>query len=923
MKRLVLILFLFSQWCFSQDLIHYSTENGLPHDVTYNIHSDDKGYMWFGTDDGLVKFNGKDFTVYTDNNGLETNYVIDVTAFSKDTLAVATWGGGMYLFSQGKFLKLIDDDYGKTSKIEVFNRIIYSSQSFTNIKYQKNNEWESRNYVFDTLKKYIGRIGDLNTLASNHTILDQKLMIHNRFVKQSDRRKLKGVYELKDTILEERFSFLRDREIDALIKLDSNSYVSSQKDSIYFFSNQGVSGKMKLDIQNEIIVKFIKFSEEKLLLLATNGNGFKNAYRLDLKTQQLTNLRDEFNIRATVSDIALDFEKNLWITTNGEGIYQVPYNTFNVENILEDKEIFKLIEFKEKKYGLSAGSIFEFDKQKLINEFRLKGFGKSMSIINGKLIINSLKQSADEEVAPFINEEKGVFHYKDDQIDIYSKDTLFINEKRIVDKRIQLNKVYFKDNNYYLATNTGLFVLDRKTFELLPSKYKELKDIRVTDIQKQGDFLWISSSKGLFKLINGQLEKISTEEGLLSDNIKDLLVSCDNKLWIATVRGLSVYDGQSFVNITKNENLLSNNINNIFEDESHNIWIASVKGISILANESRNIKQTTPIVHVFQSEQGFNFDVISYSNSNNLFTQYQINNQPWKKSTTNFLDFNNFKEGNYTFRLRSKKPNSDWKYSKLYTFQVKVPLLQKTGFIVFLTILISLLIISLIYYQLKKTKTTNRLLTRSILKQKELEVKLTRVRENIAEDFHDDLGNKLASITILTDMLSEKVTSSDSKNIVDQILSNSDSLYKGTKDFIWSLKNDSDKIEEMATYLSDFGEDFFEQLQIKFRIEKSLEADIKLPYYWSRHLILIFKEAMTNAAKHSNCSEATIVFNYQKNELKISFKDNGIGFSVDEISYENGLKNIVDRAKKIGGELFINSSEEGTEIQFIGIIYPK
>ncbi|MFY0631987.1 MAG: hypothetical protein JXR05_16620 [Flavobacteriaceae bacterium] len=923
MKRLFLIVFLWSQWSFSQDLIHYSTENGLPHDVTYNIHSDDKGYMWFGTDDGLLKFNGKDFTVYTDNNGLETNYVIDVAAFSKDTLAVATWGGGMYLFSKGKFLKLIDDDYGKTSKIEVFKKIIYSSQSFTNIKYQKYNQWESKNYVFDTLKKYVSRIGDLNTFASNHTILDQKLMVHNRFVKQSTRANLKGVYELKDTILEERFSFLNNRAIDALAKLDNNLYVGSQKDSIYLFNNEKVSKKMRLNIQNEIVVKFLKFTEEKLLILATNGNGFKNAYGLDLKTQQLTNLRNQFNIRSTISDIALDFEKNLWITTNGEGIYQIPYNTFNVENILEDEEIFKLINYKGKKYGLSAGSIFEFDHQKLMNEFKLKGFGKSMSVINGRLIINSLKQSVEEEVAPFIHEEKGVFHYKDDQIDIYSKDTLFINEKRIVDKRIQLNKVYFKDNDYYLATNTGLFVLDRKTFELLPSKYEELKNIRVTDLEKQNDVLWISSSKGLFKLKDEKLEKISTGDGLLSDNIKDLLVSCDDRLWIATIKGLSVYDGQSFVNITKNENLLSNNINSIFEDELHNIWIASVKGISILDNESRNVKQIAPIIHVFENELGFSFDVISYSNSNNLFTQYQINNQPWKKSTTNFLDFKNFKEGDYTFKLRSKKPNSDWEYSKLYAFQVKVPLMQKTGFIVFLTILISLLVISLIYYQLKKTKINNKLLTDSILKQKELEVKLTRVRENIAEDFHDDLGNKLASITILTDMLSEKVTSTDSKNIVDQILNNSDSLYKGTKDFIWSLKNESDQIEEMVTYLSDFGEDFFEQLNIKFRIEKNIETDIKLPYYWSRHLILIFKEAMTNAAKHSSCNEATIEFNFQKDTLEITFKDNGVGFCLETTSYENGLKHIIDRAKKIGGEVFINSSNSGTEIKFKGIIYPK
>jgi signal transduction histidine kinase len=468
-----------------------------------------------------------------------------------------------------------------------------------------------------------------------------------------------------------------------------------------------------------------------------------------------------------------------------------------------------------------------------------------------------------------------------------------------------------------------MYFFDEVDYKLRPSSYKELMNIRISDIEQQEEVYWIGTSQGLFKMNDKKLEKISISDGLLSDNINDLMIGSDGRLWIATVKGLSVYDGQSFVNITQKENLLSNNINGVFEDDQHNIWIATVKGISILTSKNQNFKQVAPIINVFQNEESFDYEVISYSNANNLFTQYQINDQPWKISTTNPLDFKNFKEGKYTFQLRSKKPKSDWTYSKIYTFHVRVPLHQKTGFIVFVVILVALLIISLIFFQLKKSNKTNRLLTQSLQKQKELEVKLTTVRENIAEDFHDDLGNKLASITILTDMLSNKVTSKESKGIVDQILNHSDSLYKGTKDFIWTLKKESDQIEEMVTYLSDFGEDFFQQLNIQFRIEKCIESDVKLPYYWSRHLILIFKEAMTNAAKHSQCTETVIEFNFRKNHLKIVFQDNGIGFAQEEISNQNGLRNMVDRAAKIGGELHCSSSNNGTEIIFTGNVYPE
>lgn len=129
---------------------------------------------------------------------------------------------------------------------------------------------------------------------------------------------------------------------------------------------------------------------------------------------------------------------------------------------------------------------------------------------------------------------------------------------------------------------------------------------------------WFGTSQGLFKLYENELEKISIDDGLLSDNIKDILVGSDNRLWIATTKGLSVYDGQSFVNITKNENLLSNNINSVFEDKDQNIWIATVKGVSLLTRENQNFKQRPPVINVSQNEFGFNYDVINKAKNQNL-----------------------------------------------------------------------------------------------------------------------------------------------------------------------------------------------------------------------------------------------------------------------------------------------------------------
>jgi len=48
---------------------HYGIEEGLPSNETYFAHQDEDGNMWFTTDRGVVKYDGYDFEVYTEQDG--------------------------------------------------------------------------------------------------------------------------------------------------------------------------------------------------------------------------------------------------------------------------------------------------------------------------------------------------------------------------------------------------------------------------------------------------------------------------------------------------------------------------------------------------------------------------------------------------------------------------------------------------------------------------------------------------------------------------------------------------------------------------------------------------------------------------------------------------------------------------------------
>jgi signal transduction histidine kinase len=77
------------------------------------------------------------------------------------------------------------------------------------------------------------------------------------------------------------------------------------------------------------------------------------------------------------------------------------------------------------------------------------------------------------------------------------------------------------------------------------------------------------------------------------------------------------------------------------------------------------------------------------------------------------------------------------------------------------------------------------------------------------------------------------------------------------------------------------------------------------------------KEAVCNAIKHAHASEISLSVTFQKPELTICVKDNGIGFKVEDYeAARNGLRSIEHRMDNVGGNCRIESRpEQGTSIR--------
>lgn len=207
----------------------------------------------------------------------------------------------------------------------------------------------------------------------------------------------------------------------------------------------------------------------------------------------------------------------------------------------------------------------------------------------------------------------------------------------------------------------------------------------------------------------------------------------------------------------------------------------------------------------------------------------------------------------------------------------------------------------------------------------ELELKLAEInniRTDIARDFHDVMGNKLASITNISQMLNIKNEKYKELNDeLSRINSLSKELYEGTKDFIWAMDNANNTLHSVYFYVKDFGEKLFEYSNINF-LTQPLSAEIEdynVSSLWSSQFILISKEILTNAMVHSKASDVKMDIAYNSiNQLVISFHDNGVGFDINNLQRKNGLHNILKRAEAIGCKLnIVSENTKGTNIEII------
>lgn len=455
--------------------------------------------------------------------------------------------------------------------------------------------------------------------------------------------------------------------------------------------------------------------------------------------------------------------------------------------------------------------------------------------------------------------------------------------------------------------------------------------------------LWVGAySMGFLKFDKPQDRLVNAQNQIATiPNIASIVEDRNGDLWIAANNGLWRYtpEDQTFRQFTHKNGLSSNQFsyNAACMAQNGNLFFGNINGLDFFDPQELGtaIDVTPPLIYSFRKyDETIHFDQPLYELSSLELTYrdnyihfdflspefqhpeqvryaYQLEgfDPEWHYcKSPGQANYTNLPGGNYTFKVKAGNEEGEWN-PKVSTLKliVKPPFWKQLWFKIG-TVLIGLLLLFSFFR------------IRWAIKMQQIH-EVAKVREKAAADFHDELGHRLTKISLFSETLMRVYPqkSRELKPFLEKIKNNSDELYHSLRDFVWVMNPRKDSLLELAILLKDFGDELFDNTGVDFRVKGIVPALKKhvLNMDWKRHLVLIFKEAMHNALKHSHCQNVNLAFRLENGTLHISLTDDGSGFVKNEKRQGYGIGNMQNRAEKIGGILSINGLE-GTCVQFQG-----
>ncbi len=497
---------------------------------------------------------------------------------------------------------------------------------------------------------------------------------------------------------------------------------------------------------------------------------------------------------------------------------------------------------------------------------------------------------------------------------------------------------------FWLGTTNGLFRLDTsknswKHYVQTQNNTTSLSNNVIFSIlpdpQEPAKILWIGTNGGglnKFSIKSGQFINYTTEHGLPNDVVYGILGDAENNLWLSTNFGLSRFNpvDETFKNYDITNGLQGNefNRNAYCKDNSGRMYFGGTNGFNHFIPEQITENKTIPNIVITDilirnkalrySESEFPVHLATYmsesltiDHEDNMVTfefaslefsapprnQYQYKlegfDAEWVNSgNTPSAIYTNLDPGEYTFKVLGSNNDGIWSTTPAIIKLIVLPPWYMTwGFRVLVLLLLTTALYSFYRYRLNQA------------------IQIQRLRERIASDLHDEIGSTLSSIALYGEAAKKLIKGNEqAESMISKISQNTHDMMEAMSDIVWTINTHNDSIEDLVNRMRAFSVEMMEttNTEIIFDIQEELPA-FSPDMEKRKNIYLIFKEAVNNSAKYSNCKKLKVTFKFTGSIFNMIIEDDGVGFNNEKVEYGNGLYNMNSRAEAIGGKITIVS----------------
>jgi ligand-binding sensor domain-containing protein/signal transduction histidine kinase len=581
---------------------HYQVENGLSNNAVICSAQDKQGFLWFGTKDGLDRFDGYTFKIFRndpdDTGSIGSNFIHCLYEDKNGVLWVGT-ENGLYKYNATteSFSLLATNSIGHIRDIQMDDKgNLWFISAFILIKY---NEAKNKMEYYDPQQYFAAT----SVCVSEGTVWASTISGHlQRYDPVTNSFKAFDMFAHSD------------RSVNTWIE----KVYATTKGTVLIGTS--IHGAKLFDIASSSYQDILTYNPDKTAIFARNFiqtsddecwiGTESGVFIYNMKTAALTNLRKKYNDPYSISDNAVytfckDKEGGIWAGTYFGGVNYYPrqYNYF--EKLFPKSGGNSLSgyvarEIHQDKYGhlwigTEDAGLNKLDTATGVFEhFQPTGTKGSISYSN----IHGMLVDGDELWI-------GTFEHGLDVLNIKTGKIIRHYSEGPAPNALKSNFIYciYQTNtgDILLGTTRGAYHYNRATddFSLLKefpvnwysSLLKDEKGILWGGTYGNGVHFYNTRTKQGGNFRYDQKNKNS----LSSDRVNSIFEDSDKQLWFATEGGLCKYNPASndFTRYTTKNGLPTNFILSLLEDGNKNLWISTSKGLVCLNSKSGVLKTYT------------------------------------------------------------------------------------------------------------------------------------------------------------------------------------------------------------------------------------------------------------------------------------------------------------------------------------------